>query len=87
MIASIVYALCALTSAAVAVLLLRGYARSRARLLLWSGLCFIGLTLNNLLLFVDKVILPDAVDLTLWRTATVVVSLSCLLYGLIWDVE
>jgi hypothetical protein len=87
MIASIVYALCALTSAAVAVLLLRGYARSRARLLLWSGLCFIGLTLNNLLLFVDKVILPDAVDLTLWRTATVVVSLSILLYGLIWDVE
>jgi hypothetical protein len=87
MIASIVYALCALTSAAVAVLLLRGYARSRARLLLWSGLCFIGLTLNNLLLFVDKVILPEAVDLTLWRTATVVVSLSILLYGLIWDVE
>lgn len=87
MIASIVYALCALTSAAVAVLLLRGYARSRARLLLWSGLCFIGLTLNNLLLFVDKVILPEAVDLTLWRTATVVVALSILLYGLIWDVE
>lgn len=87
MIPAIVYALCALTSAAVAVLLLRGYGRSRARLLLWSGLCFIGLTVNNLLLFVDKVILPEAVDLTLWRTATVVIALSILLYGLIWDVE
>ena len=51
--ATIVYILCALTSSLCAVLLLRRYARSRLRLLLWSGLCFIGLALNALLLIVD----------------------------------
>ena len=34
-------------------LLFRGYARSGLRLLLWSALCFVCLTLNNVLLFVD----------------------------------
>ena len=53
MIGLIVYGLCVVTSALCAVLLLRGYARSRVPLLLWSGLCFIGLTLNNVLLFID----------------------------------
>ena len=48
--ASVVYALCALTSLACAVLLLRAYRRSWARLLFWSGLCFVGLALNNVLL-------------------------------------
>ena len=46
----LVYVLCALTSIACAVLLLRGYFRTRVRLLLWSGLCFVGLALNNALL-------------------------------------
>jgi hypothetical protein len=87
MIAATVYILCAITSAAVAFLLLRGYARSKARLLVWSGLCFVGLTVNNVLLFVDKIILPDAVDLTLWRSAAALAALALLLYGLIWDVE
>ena len=53
MIGLIVYGLCVVTSALCAVLLLRGYAQSRVPLLLWSVLCFIGLTLNNVLLFVD----------------------------------
>jgi len=85
--AETVYILCALTSAACAVLLLRGFTRSRARLLLWSGICFVGLTANNILLFVDKILLGPEIDLTLWRTAAVLVALSLLLYGLIWDVE
>ena len=63
--AILVYALCALTSTACAVLLLRGYARSHFRLLLWSGLCFVGLALNNILLVVDKQVVPD-VDLSDW---------------------
>jgi hypothetical protein len=84
--AEAVYILCTLTSAACAILLLRGYWRSRARLLLWSGLCFLALVVNNALLFIDKVILPD-VDLSIWRTSTAMVGLVLLLFGLIWDAD
>ena len=85
MAAQIVYLLCALTSVACAVLLLRGYQRSRVRLLLWSGLCFAGLALNNALLVVDRVLLPTQVDLSVVRSVPALVGLLCLLYGLIWD--
>jgi hypothetical protein len=81
-----VYVLCGLTSLLCAILLLRGYARSRTRLLLWSGLCFAGLTLNNVLLFIDMVALPET-DLSSWRMATVLLGLLPLLYGVIWDAE
>jgi heme/copper-type cytochrome/quinol oxidase subunit 4 len=81
---SIVYALCSLTSIACAVLLLRGYRRSRVRLLLWSGLCFAGLALNNVLLFIDVRVVPD-VDLSLWRTIPAVIGIAILLFGLIWE--
>jgi uncharacterized protein DUF5985 len=84
--AEAVYILCALTSAACAFLLLRGYQRSHARLLLWSGLCFIVLALNNVILFVDKIILPD-VDLQILRISTAIAGLALLLFGLIWDVD
>jgi hypothetical protein len=82
--ATLVYALCALTSLACAVLLLRGYAGSRAQLLLWSGLCFCGLALNNILLLVDKRLVPT-VDLSLWRTLPAVAGVALLLYGLVWE--
>ncbi|MGA8808435.1 MAG: DUF5985 family protein [Thermoanaerobaculia bacterium] len=81
---SIVYSLCAITSIGCAVLLLRGYRRSRVRLLFWSGLCFIGLALNNVLLFIDVRVVPD-VDLSLWRTIPAVLGVAVLLYGLIWE--
>jgi hypothetical protein len=89
-VAEIVYALCALTSIASALLLLRGYARTRVRLLLWSGLCFVGLTLNNVLLFVDKVVVPETnavmgVEFGVWRSVCALVALVVLLMGLIWD--
>jgi len=84
--AAIIYGLCALTALTCAYLLLQGYRRGGYRLLLWSGLCFAGLTINNLLLVIDKLILPD-VDLSLWRNATVLLSMAVLLYGLIWDTE
>jgi hypothetical protein len=84
--AEAVYVLCAATSVACAVLLLRGYARSRARFLLWSSLCFVGLGLNNALLVVDKVMLPK-IDLSVWRTTPALVGLALLLFGLIWDAE
>jgi hypothetical protein len=81
---AIIYGLCALTALGCAILLLRGYRRSRYRLLLWSGLCFAGLTLNNLLLVIDKVALPD-IDLSVPRTLVALVAMAVLLFGLIWD--
>ena len=81
---TIVYALCALTSIACAILLLRGYRRSRVRLLLWSGLCFAGLALNNLLLFIDVRVVPEA-DLSLVRSIPAVAGVVILIYGLIWE--
>lgn len=82
--ATIVYVLCALTSIACAFLLLRGYVHSRMRLLLWSGLCFAGLALNNVLLVVDKRVVPD-VDLSAWRTLPALAGVALLLYGFVWD--
>jgi len=69
------------------VLLLRGYLHSRTRLLLWSGLCFAGLTISNLLLFMDLVLWPASVDLYLLRLATAAIAMLLLLYGLIWESE
>jgi Family of unknown function (DUF5985) len=82
--AILIYILCAATSGLCAVLLLRGYAKSGARLLFWSGLCFIGLTLNNVLLIVDVRLVP-AVDLSLWRTIPALIGVSLLVYGLVWE--
>ncbi|HEX3583681.1 MAG TPA: DUF5985 family protein [Thermoanaerobaculia bacterium] len=81
---TVVYALCALTSVACAWLLLRGYARTRVRLLLWSGLCFSGLALNNILLFIDVRVLPD-VDLSIVRTIPAVLGVLLLVFGLVWE--
>jgi hypothetical protein len=85
-VAGIIYALCALMAAFCAGLLLQSYARSRYRLLLWSGLCFAGLTLNNLLLVFDKLVFP-ALDLSVWRSSVALSAMVVLLYGLIFDVE
>lgn len=84
--ADAVYLLCAVTSLACAVLLLRGYVRSRVRLLLWSSLCFVGLTLNNVLLVVDFIILPEG-DLSLLRNLPALVGLALLVFGLVWEAE
>ena len=84
--AEAVYLLCAVTSSLCAVLLLRAYARTGTRLLLWSGLCFFGLALNNALLVVDLMIVPDT-DLSTWRLVPAVLGVALLLYGLIWESE
>jgi hypothetical protein len=80
----VVYGLCALAAIACAGLLLRAYLRNRTPLLLWSGLCFVGLTLNNLLVFVDLVVAPGA-DFFLWRNVTGLVAMSLLVGGLVWN--
>jgi hypothetical protein len=80
----LVYVLCAVTSLACALLLARGYRRSGARLLLWSSLCFIGLAVDNALLYLDRVVVPD-IDLATIRYLPGLVGVMLLLYGLVWD--
>jgi hypothetical protein len=84
--ADAVFLLCAVTSLACAVLLLRGFARNRVSLLLWSSLCFVGLAVNNVLLVVDLVVIPDQ-DLLLFRNLSGFVALALLVFGLVWDSE
>lgn len=79
-----VYILCMVTSAFCAALLLREYRRTSARLLLWSSLSFMGWALNNALVFMDLVVLPE-LDLSITRTAMSLVAVSLMLYGLVWD--
>jgi hypothetical protein len=81
-----VYLLCALTSALCAVLLLREYRRSRARLLLWSSISFFGFAVSNALAFTDFVVLPD-VEIWPIRPAVTALAVGALLYGLVWDVD
>jgi len=84
MTAAIIYGLCALTSLLSAALLWRSYRASRYRLLLWSALCFTGLTLTNVVLMVDKLVLPET-DLLTLRLVCALLALLPLLYGLITD--
>jgi hypothetical protein len=84
--AAMIYGLCALTALICTALLLRAYRSGGYRLLLWSGLCFAGLTANNLLLVLDKLVFT-AVDLSLWRTLAALLAMSVLLYGLVWDTQ
>ena len=81
-----VYILCAVTCLLCAILLFRGYARTGVRLLFWSGLCFIGLMLDNVMVYVDLVIVPD-VSLAIWRKIPGLAAISLLLYGLVWDTK
>ena len=84
--ASTVYLLCALTSLLCTVLLARAYRATRVRLLFWSILCFTGLTVSNVLLVIDLVIIPSgAADLMAWRTGVTLAAVGALLYGLIAD--
>lgn len=84
--AAAVYVLCALTSFACAVLLLRAYVRRRVNLLFWSGLSFIGFALGNLFLVIDTVVAPN-IDLRLFRSVPVLAGLAVLIYGMVWDTE
>ena len=79
-----VYILCALTSTMCAVLLLRAWRRNGLRLLLYSGLCFLWLALNNSILCVNLVLVPH-LDMSLVRTLSSLMGAGTLLYGLIWD--
>jgi len=81
--AETIYLLCAATSVLCAVLLFNGYRASRTRLLFWSCLCFIGLALNNVLLFLDLVVVKP--DLSLLRTSVAAAAMLALSLGLVWE--
>jgi hypothetical protein len=83
---AVVYLLCFATSTACAWLLLAGWRRTRARLLLWSALCFVFLAANNLLVVLDLLILPSW-DLRIERLLLALIALVVLLFGFIWDLE
>ncbi len=82
----LVYILCTITSLICAGMLFRGYKSSGFRLLLWSSLCFLGLTAENILLYVDLHVVPD-VNLIVWRKIPGLIGVGLLLYGLIWEVK
>jgi len=81
-----IYTLCALTSLISSWLLSRAYWRTKSRLLLWSAISFAGLALNNLALWVDKLVLPQ-IDLSVLRTSIALIAMLALLYGLVWENE
>jgi hypothetical protein len=84
--AGIIYGLCTVTALGCAALLLRGYFRTRSRLLLWSGLCFIGLSVNNFLVVLDRIVF-SGIDLSTVRLVPGLIGMMLLLYGLIWETE
>ena len=85
MAAAVIYSLCALTSITCLVLLWRSWRASGARLLFWAALCFACLSVNNVLLVVDRVLLPTAVDLAMWRLVWALAAVLLLLFGLVWE--
>jgi hypothetical protein len=80
----IIYFLCALTALACFALLWRGWRFNGAALLFWSALCFAGLTVSNVLLVVDKLVLGEDTDLTGPRLVITLAALVLLVFGLIW---
>jgi hypothetical protein len=82
-----VYLLCLAASLLCMTLLIRGYLRTRSRLLLWVALCFVGLALNNLLLVVDLLLTPPELDLRSLRSLTHIGALAVLIYGFVWETE
>ena len=78
--------LAVLTCITCTVLLLRGYRQTGLRLLLWSTLCFVFLSVNNLLLFFDQQVFT-MVDLRPYRLAAALIGLLFLLYGFIFESE
>ena len=77
-----IYILAALTCLVCTVLLLRRWAETRTGLLFWSGICFLTLTAANVLLFVDRILVP-AIDLAPYRNAVTLLAIVFMLYGLI----
>ena len=81
---AVVYVLCALTAFACAVMLGRAYARSREPFLLWATVCFAALAVNNVILYIDIVVVTTTMDLSIPRGLVALTGISVLVYGLVW---
>ena len=82
--AETIYVLCFLSSLAASGLLMRAYFATHQRILLWTGLGFVFICLNNLLLIVDLLVIPDT-DMSPIRHVTTLVGASLIVFGLVWD--
>lgn len=85
--ASLVYLLGTLVTLLCAILLLRAYGKVRMKLLLWSGLCFIGLTISNALLCLDLLVFTSGINLYMARLGTAAGAMLLLVYGLVFESE
>ena len=83
---TVVYLLCLATSLLCTFLLFRSYRRSRAKLLLWTALCFVGLAFNNLFLSIDVLLFPE-VNLLLLRNLSSLAAIVVLVYGFVWEAD
>lgn len=83
--AAAIYSLCALTALTCAMLLMRAWKQVGASILLWSSLCFAGLTVSNVLLVLDRIVYPTTMDLSTARLATALAGLLLLLIGLVME--
>jgi hypothetical protein len=84
MIAEIVYVLCGVLSALCAGMLYSKYRATQTRFLLWSSLCFVGLAINNVILFIDMIIIPQT-DISVIRMIPALLGVSVLIYGFLVD--
>jgi hypothetical protein len=81
-----IYLLCATTSLVVAAILLRQYLKVRTRLVLWSVVCFAGLAVNNVMVYIDLV-MYTGVDLSVYRSVAGAVAMVAMVYGLVWEAQ
>jgi hypothetical protein len=86
MMAGAVYLLCIVTSALCAYLLFRAHQRTKRRFLLWSALCFLFLMVNNVLVLLDLLVLPDG-TLVAYRQFTALLAVGVMIYGFMWEVD
>jgi hypothetical protein len=78
----VLYLLCFITSLSCCLLLIRSYRRNRSKVLLWTAACFVLLALDNLLVVLDLIVLPN-VDLALPRLLATLLAVSTLLVGFV----
>lgn len=80
--AAAIYILCSVTAFACFGLLFRAWRRTRAAFLFWCALCFGGLAVNNVILVLDKLVLPD-ISLAVPRLVIALIATLLLVYGLV----
>jgi hypothetical protein len=86
-VAEAIYLLCATTSLIAGAMLLRMYLLRRSPMLLWSFVGFLGLALNNVLVYLDLVVFQAGPDLSLPRAVAGATGMLVMLFGLIWEAQ